>query len=1302
MKKIFFSIIFLCVLATKFLAALDSRIGHVMSQLQFLPPWCSPALFFMNDCGSTCEGYRIEKETDGSGHVVNVTLVQLCDGSVAGKVAAVWEKGRVLDRLIRVEGEKIVHLFEYDENDCAVKHVLQGDLRGKGEHQERYETIFRFDEEHRPVEIHEANGRVRILKYPSSSDEFFVIVDKGVGNAFRHAARGDGNTFEVIEDNGWNTDINDLSTVTWRQWKKAAAEEDLEGLCQTTIVGAYNPHINANVVLRKEKVLLTPSGEVRGTEVYDSNDLLVSKTLGLCDHSIALPMSLEEVQELIRRIQNPFPSLEETSAKAFGGSDQPVEVLYTSRGQVYEVTYKDGARDDNEYSLDGVLRQKLFRDGHRIVTESDCQGRLLSSSRWEVGACVPSVIWYTYEGPFLSGWKTDEGTECQLKRDCFGRVISIELTTESGCERYDLTVDPLDRVTRVSMQGNTSWQCQRWFSVDGDSITTEFSRSATTSIVRETRRADGTVQMREEEIAPGVSVVYIYDDKERVTRIEHAVNGVRHLAVQKQYEMAEDGSIFQVTSCFPDLTKQIEERDLCGNLIGRKWLSSEGKIALEEKVSPLDENGSMRLTRSAGGEERSIEWIVGESGHLEKVGSALFEYDEVGHCIGKRSPLGREIRYEWNSKSQMTRQYSADGTVNYQFTYDDSGRIIQVDDVTTGHCVSRSFDAQGRLVSDGEKESHVLSTYDDSGALINITLPGGSSLRYENGRVYKEGADGSWCECIEEKPHTQDSMYDSMPNEKAFRDELGSWIENFSYDDVGQLQHEAGEFQLSFDFDAFGMSKAALESISDEDGYVIEYGTGENRVSFSYDALGRVVRFQYGTCQEQYRYDGFGRVQEIILNNGVHKHLCWLGENELGAIEKGKLIELKVLHPVFLHPIVIEVKGKPYRVSLDARGSITALYSLSSGALCEVYRYSAFGDLHVYGASISDTKPNAISPWLYCGKRLLNAVYDFGARRYSVPLKRWLEKDPLGFVDTPDDRMYVRNNPVAFTDPTGLFPLFVNWADIKNSFLQAVQCIATRTYKSLTFAKQRLDWLLEFRSTYEDLFFKLFGMPWLRCSGYNLDSTSQYVYGEGEKSSKVRITLINGILNGIPEARRSAALLSSTHGNMPVHFVYAATEGFSGDMLRGAFAKAGIPSRQAKLLVDLWRELIHEMGGVEGGGTIFHYAHSLGATDTLNALQLLDPEERKLIRVATFGAPTLLDDGICSKVDNYVSVKDGVPIIDIRRYMDGAKGNRSNVHFIPSNVSLPLVDHFFNGKTYKGVLELLGQKFQEEFLLATK
>ncbi len=786
-------------------------------------------------------------------------------------------------------------------------------------------------------------------------------------------------------------------------------------------------------------------------------------------------------------------------------------------------------------------------------------------------------------------------------------------------------------------------------------------------------------------------LVCSYDDQERSVCIEACCQGTCHDVVEMQYELADDGSVAHVTTRFPDQTAVEEDRTPSGTIVQRVWKSADGTVVLSEQRMALDAKGSTSVQRQAGDEIRTVEWTVGDHGHLEHVGGIFFQYDAEGRCISKTPSVGPEIRYEWNERGEMTRQYSVDGSVDYRYTFDEHGRICRAFDAVARKTVIRTFDEAGRLVEDGEQAVRVRAVFDTSGSLSLLELPGDTCLCYEGKNISKGGA---WTVTISEKEQTTSDGGDPARTEIEYCDPLGMWQERFSYDVLNQLQREDGEFQETYDFDAFGLSQEARACHHDGDGRIVE----KKGMFFGYDALGRLTTVKHGDDEEQYRYDGFGRIQEIVRSDGSSMRLCWLGWTELGGVEKNVLTQLKVPHPTTWQPVAIEVNSAVFCVETDARGSITSLYDFTSGEIHEVYRYSAFGAVHVYGASLDERRSQATSPWLYCGKRRLIAAYDFGPRRYSEPCRRWLERDPLGLVDTIDDRIYARNDPVTFADSSGLFPWAIDWSEVGHSIVHVATRILRSAYKTITFSRERCDWLSEVRSAYEDLLFQLFGRTWLRCSGYNLDESASYVYGEGLERPKARITLINGILNGAPEATSSASLLSTTHGHVPVHFVYAATAGFSGDMLRGALAKAGVASHQAQLLANLWRELIGEMGGVEGGGTIFHYAHSLGAIDTLNALQLMAPQERALIRCATFGSPALLEDGICAKVDNYISVQDGVPLLDFQRYRDGMKGKRSNVHVIPSH-SMPLVDHYFNGHTYAGVLEILGQKFQEEFLL---
>lgn len=757
-----------------------------------------------------------------------------------------------------------------------------------------------------------------------------------------------------------------------------------------------------------------------------------------------------------------------------------------------------------------------------------------------------------------------------------------------------------------------------------------------------------------------------------------------------------DGDV--VTTITSDGQSQLIERRSCdGQLHERLWMGSKGQHVLQEWLTPIDPFGSAELRQRAGNKERTIFWKVGENRHLQTVQGATttirYEYDTLGHCIAKYTGDSREIRYDWDTQDRLKRMYSPDGSIDYRFSYDSQGRISSSYDAVTGYTVTRAFDIQGRLIADGEDESAVHTEYDTDGLFQTLALPDGTALYYYgDGLVQRVENDVLWSVTQPELSYNEVFVSQEVV---GHTDPVGSWCSSFELDELNQVQSEAGEWNLSYEFDPFGMSSRAEAGTYDSDGNLLSFQEGDTTWTYTYDALGRLSSADCNGLVEYYRYDGFGRLQEITTETSS-KRLCWFDDTDIGTIVGGKIVELLAPSPDGKRPIAVDINGTVSLVTVDNRGSIVALLDPDSGDANEVYRYSAFGHVHTYGSCSEETRERASCPWLYYGKRWLQTAqaYDFAARRYFVRTLRWAEADPLGLIDTPDDRIYVRNNPVAFADPSGLFPSLIPWSDMLNSIYKAVQTVAENMYKSITFAKQRLDWMLDVRSTYEDVFFELIGRSWLRLMGYNPDPSDRGTYGGADTLPKIRITLINGILNGAPEAKQNAALLSSTHGNVPVHFIYSATEGFAGDIFRACLGKAGIASHQAKMLACLWKDLIQEMGGPDGGGIILHYAHSLGATDTLHALQRLEPEERKCIRVATFGSPTLIEEGECAKVDNYVSVKDGVPTLDPPRYHTGAP----NIHFIPSESAFPL-DHVLSGKTYRTVLETLGQQFQEEFLL---
>jgi hypothetical protein len=255
----------------------------------------------------------------------------------------------------------------------------------------------------------------------------------------------------------------------------------------------------------------------------------------------------------------------------------------------------------------------------------------------------------------------------------------------------------------------------------------------------------------------------------------------------------------------------------------------------------------------------------------------------------------------------------------------------------------------------------------------------------------------------------------------------------------------------------------------------------------------------------------------------------------------------------------------------------------------------------------------------------------------------------------------------------------------KSSELQTTSQCTREQYFCLDPAEDHLAYILK----------TLLGNAVFQMSGYYVHPAASGIYGTGEIHDKVRITLINGILNFPDTHLENLEIFSTAHFGINIHYIFRPSEGWSHDVIGCIFSKLGIVSDQAKTLAKTWKDLIQEMGGPEGGGTIIHYAHSIGGTETHSAKNLMTPEEQKLIRIYTIGSPTLIQQGGFQSVVNYVSKRDGVSFIDIAGYIQGLLDPNSNVIYLDTYLGVPLIDHPLAVPAYRGIIEQLGREFIE-------
>lgn len=266
------------------------------------------------------------------------------------------------------------------------------------------------------------------------------------------------------------------------------------------------------------------------------------------------------------------------------------------------------------------------------------------------------------------------------------------------------------------------------------------------------------------------------------------------------------------------------------------------------------------------------------------------------------------------------------------------------------------------------------------------------------------------------------------------------------------------------------------------------------------------------------------------------------------------------------------------------------------------------------------------------------------------------------------------------------------WEDIASETWGFFRSLAETVSNIGTYLTQHLSYTDYVSSEFEKLSTDLLGRNYLLVAGYYNEPPEFGAYGEKEISDKVRITLSIGILNTRWDNIESLKMVSRAHGGAKIHYVYRPTEGWTWDVIKSSMVKWGHESLQAQQLAAIWKSLIREMGGPSNGGTIIHYAHSIGGTDTAVARELLTPEEQRMIHVTTMGSPTLIPDGGFASVTNYVSKRDFVCYLDPINYAQGLLGS-NNVIFIDTLLGVPFVDHPISSDSYTKIFEERGRIF---------
>lgn len=429
-----------------------------------------------------------------------------------------------------------------------------------------------------------------------------------------------------------------------------------------------------------------------------------------------------------------------------------------------------------------------------------------------------------------------------------------------------------------------------------------------------------------------------------------------------------DSNGWLVEKTYPDLRSVAFTYDARGNLI--RVIDDNGETSFDYDI--LD-----RITR--------VSYLGNES--IE------YRYDATGNRVQMIYPDGSIIWYDYDEANQLIQIKDSEDHVIVNYTYDEAGRRIRRH-LENGVYTTYSYDAADQLAelvnkkSNGDTISSFSYTHDPMGNRLTMTTPEGThhytyDANYQLVKVtYPDGS-------------TTTYSYDALGNRVSMTKDgaTTSYVTNglnqyisvsgtsYAYDTNGNLIN-GGENTYEYDYEnRLIRAFAPLETIS-----------------YAYDPLGKRISKEVSGNITRYVYD-IARV--VLEKNGQGKtvatYIYGIGIDEILLMNRGAI---------------------NYYYCHDGLGNVVNLVD-RLGELVESYSYDVYGQPRI----VSYLDNRHMFTGIEYDKDL--DFYYFRARYYSAKIGRFVTLDPLGFYEPNNRYAYVSNNPVRYTDPTGLLPRWI-------------------------------------------------------------------------------------------------------------------------------------------------------------------------------------------------------------------------------------------------------------------------------------
>ena len=734
----------------------------------------------------------------------------------------------------------------------------------------------------------------------------------------------------------------------------------------------------------------------------------------------------------------------------------------------YRVTrtdYPDGSTERYEWDANGNLTTLTDRAGDTTVMTYNQRGQATTINNTLGGT---ATIVYNDDGT-PSEAVTPGGASRGFSYDDLMRPTRIRFG--DGIEQsaifnavgdVEQTIDELGRTFRLEYDENDQLETgtdalgnSRRFAYDGNGrLTSEVDRTG-----RETKTAyDPVGNLAQISNDAGNSIRFFHEDRNLVSEVRD------NLGSLATYTYDADGRVASATD--PLGNTGALGRDAMGRVtrftlpagadyqfaydaLGR--LTSMTNPVGRVRRNTYDPRGHLASSEVAGINARydfnsfgGVKTITDPNGNDWRRG-----FDGGGRRTSFSDPLGRETRYSYDGLGRRTEVITRLGTIrrtydpvgnltqrtfddgSLDYAYDDDDRLVSGNGVTltrdeegrivdsngigveygpagrirkiryvAGKEVDYAYDSRGRVVSVSDwAGGQTTLVYDAADHLVEIQRPNGVTTEM----VYDAN---EWLTSVR---HTGQSVSAGVAVE---RDEAGQ-VTSESVESPVALQPAGGVLSLSYDA-AHQISDAEYDDrgriTSDRirqyqwDGAsrLVGYAGADGMAGFTYDALGNRISRTGGNAVESYavNYAYPLPTVAVVRSNGADRRYY-----------------IHLPNGVLLHSIDVDGGRRFYH--FDHTGT-TQMLTSDAGAVTDAYRVTPFGEE-------VRTQGDSDQPYIYHGAYGVEwergtSIYYMRQRYYDGAWGRFLSRDPVLQLDPlrMNPYLFAANNPLSFTDPTGL------------------------------------------------------------------------------------------------------------------------------------------------------------------------------------------------------------------------------------------------------------------------------------------